>query len=90
MLTTRLAIRSLASRSQAPASLFSSVATKAAEDDEDALSPVDDKTQKMSRTSKFMVFGKTGDPLPAPILPDDPKEIAALDPAQYVSAIMYC
>lgn len=56
-------------------------AAAAKEGDEDAISPVTEKRQEMTKFDRHMVFGTAGEHMPAPILPDDPKEIAALDPA---------
>jgi hypothetical protein len=49
--------------------------------EEGALSPVTEKRQEMSKFSRHMVWGKAGEYMPAPVLPEDPKEIAALDNA---------
>jgi len=87
MLTARLLLRSLAVRPTAATfRAFSTkkpaaVASKEEEDDEDAISPVTQRREEMSKENRFMVWGKTGEHMPAPVLPEDPKEIAALDPA---------
>lgn len=49
------------------------------------ISPVTEKRQEMTKFDRYMVWGKTGEFMPAPVLPDDPKEIAALDAAQDVA-----
>jgi len=54
---------------------------KEGEEDEDALSPVTEKRQAMTKFDRHMVWGKTGEYMPAPVLPEDPSEIAKLDPA---------
>jgi hypothetical protein len=51
------------------------------EEDEDSLSPVQEKLREMEKFDRHMVWGQTGEHLPAPVLPDDPAEIALLDPA---------
>lgn len=46
------------------------------------ISPVTEKRQKLRKNNPFQIMGPTGqDFYPAPILPEDPKEVAALDPA---------
>jgi ETC complex I subunit conserved region len=57
------------------------VAPKADDEEEGAVSVVVQKLDEMHKTSKNMVWGKTGEAYPAPILPEDPSELAALDPA---------
>lgn len=52
----------------------------AAEAPEDAVSPVTERREEMSKYNKHMVWGRAGEHMPAPVLPEDPKEIAALDP----------
>lgn len=53
------------------------------DDDEDGprFSPVQVKASEMKKADPYMVFGDTED-LPAPVLPENPAEISALDPAQ--------
>jgi len=51
------------------------------EEDTDAISPVTERRREMTKFDRHMVWGKTGEYMPAPVLPEDPKEIAALDPA---------
>ena len=54
---------------------------KEGDDDDELLSPITKRREEMTKYNKYMVFGKTDEEfLPAPILPDDPTEIAALDP----------
>lgn len=47
---------------------------------EDAISQVEAKRQEMTKVDRHMVWGST-ERMPAPVLPDSPQEIAALDPA---------
>lgn len=85
MLTARPVLRSIAARSSQRAWLSKSVAAPAAgEDDEDAVSPVTVQREKMTKTDPYMVWGKTGAALPAPVLPENPAEIASLDPVDQV------
>lgn len=52
------------------------------EEDEDALPAVTQIRQKMRKSNPHQVLGPVDESwLPAPVLPEDPKEIAALDPA---------
>jgi hypothetical protein len=85
MLTARPFLRASALRTCRKTGLcsFSSkpVAAAGSKEAEDGLSPVTEKRQKMSKFDRHMVWGKTGDHMPAPILPDDPKELAVLDSA---------
>jgi len=60
---------------------LSTPATKKDEDEEGAISPVTEKRQEMTKFDRHMVWGKTGEFMPAPVLPEDPKEIAKLDDA---------
>lgn len=50
-------------------------------DDEDAISPIAARRQELKEYDRHLVWGKTGEFMPAPILPENPQEIAALDPA---------
>ena len=62
---------------------FSSKAPAATkeEEDEDAISPVQQAREEMTKYDRHMVWGKTDKEFfPAPVLPEDPKEVAALDP----------
>lgn len=61
---------------------FSSKApAAAAEEEEDAISPVQQAREEMTKFDPYMVWGKKDKEFfPAPVLPEDPKEIAALDP----------
>uniref|UniRef100_A0A7S3LCR8 NADH dehydrogenase [ubiquinone] iron-sulfur protein 4, mitochondrial n=1 Tax=Amphora coffeiformis TaxID=265554 RepID=A0A7S3LCR8_9STRA len=91
MLTSRAILRSSAvSRSsltraavwQRAMSSKSVQAAKPEEEDEDALPAVTRMRKEMSRSNPHQIMGPTGETwLPAPVLPEDPKEIAALDPA---------
>lgn len=51
------------------------------EEDSPRYSPAELKAAEMKQVDKFMIFGETTD-FPAPILPDNPAEVSALDPAQ--------
>jgi hypothetical protein len=55
-------------------------ATAKAAVEEDVISPVTVRRAKMSKIDRNMVFGTTGKFL-APVLPENPAEISALDPA---------
>jgi len=86
MLTARPALlRALRTNTKEKIGLrsFSSkqVATKKEEDEEGGLSPITEARQKMTKYDPNMVWGMTGEHMPAPILPKDPKEIARLDQA---------
>jgi hypothetical protein len=83
-----LSIRSTALRSalKTPTFIRTFAAAKpatVADDDDDGprFSPVEVKASEMKKVDPYMVFGDTED-LPAPVLPDNPAEISALDPAQ--------
>jgi hypothetical protein len=85
MLTARPVLRSL--RRVCPPRFFLStkapapaapVAAKV--DEEDAISPVTERREEMTKFNKYMVYGKTGEYMPAPVLPDNVTELAALDP----------
>ena len=85
MLTAaRPVLRSLRQASRTPATrcwLSSKApAPAAADDDEDAVSPIAQRREEMSKYDKHMVFGTAGEYMPAPVLPEDPKEVAVLDP----------
>lgn len=55
---------------------------KPGEEDEDALPAVTQMREELRKSNRHQVMGPVGESwLPAPVLPDDPKEIAALDPA---------
>lgn len=91
MLTVRPTVRRLLA---APSTYARAMSTKkpaapaavaTADDDEDAVSPVTQRRQDMYKENRFMVWGQTGEHLPAPILPEDPSELAALDPADLPS-----
>lgn len=81
------ALRSVLTRTNAPTFIRTFAAAKpaptVADDDEDSprFSPVEVKAGEMKKVDPYMVFGDTED-LPAPVLPDNPAEISALDPAQ--------
>jgi ETC complex I subunit conserved region len=65
-----------------PAPAAAPAAAAPAKPEEGGISPVAERSLKLRKDSPFQVMGATGkDFLPAPILPEDPKEIAALDPA---------
>jgi hypothetical protein len=83
MLTARPLLRSLRAAAARPTcSTFFSTVAKPAED-EDALSPAAERREKMRTFDRHMVWGTTGeDYMPAPVLPENPAEIAALDSAQ--------
>lgn len=95
MLTTRYFLRTALLRSSArpfsskpvtpaatpPAAAPPAPAAARSKEEESGLSPITEKRQSMSKFDRHMVWGTAGDHMPAPILPDDPKEIAALDPA---------
>jgi hypothetical protein len=59
--------------------------TKKDDDDEDGVSVVTQRRQEMKKENKFMVWGQTGEHMPAPVLPEDPTELVALDPADLPS-----
>lgn len=66
----------------APMSTKSVQAAKPEEEDEDALPAVTQMRQNLRKSNPHQIIGPTGESwMPAPILPEDPKEIAALDPA---------
>lgn len=46
----------------------------------DVANPIAERREVMSKFNRYMVWGITDEHIPAPILPDDPKEIATLDP----------
>jgi len=81
MLSVRPAWRVLSRRTMC----IRTFATKpVAQDDEEEgprYSPVEVKAKEMKKVDPYMVFGDTED-LPAPVLPENPAEISALDPAQ--------
>lgn len=58
---------------------MSSVTTKDGTPD-DVVNLVAEKRVGMTKFNRYMAWGLTDKQLPAPILPDDPKEIATLDP----------
>ena len=64
-----------------------SVKPPSADDEGPRYSPVELKLEKMKQVDKNMIFGKTED-LPAPVLPENPAEISALDPAQRRHSIL--
>ena len=79
-----LALRSLATNAKpAPAA----VKPPSGDDGGPHYSPVEVRANKMKEFDKNMVFGNTED-LPAPVLPENPAEISALDPAQRRHSIM--
>jgi hypothetical protein len=82
MLARSARITQRLSRASGAARSFSSPApTKAAEDGAVA-NPVHEKRQEMTKYDRHMVWGKTDKEFyPAPVLPENPAEIAALDPA---------
>lgn len=49
--------------------------------DKDEISPVAIRRQEMSEYDRHMVWGTTGEFMPAPVLPEKPEEISLLDPA---------
>lgn len=59
---------------------FSSKSVTAKEDEEDAVNPVAERREEMTKYNKNMVWGTAGEHLPAPVLPEDPSEVAFLDP----------
>lgn len=63
-------------------SLSSKPATTASTESDVVVNPVQEKIETMTKYNRHMVWGKTNDEaLPAPILPENPAEIAVLDPA---------
>lgn len=54
------------------------------EDEEDALAPIEKKREELSERGNHLVW-ESPDQLPAPRLPDNPAEIAALDPADSIA-----
>lgn len=87
MLTSRVALASLRSHSRlaqtsSTALRFQSQVASKEEDEEDAISPVTQRRENMSKKHKNMVFGTTGNVV-APVLPENPAEIAKLDDAQH-------
>lgn len=64
---------------------FSSKPVAAKTDEEGGINPVTEKRQEMTKFDRNMVWGKSGEFMPAPVLPEDPKEVAALDAAQDVA-----
>jgi hypothetical protein len=91
MLTSRSLLRSCLSRAARPSGIAlprcaalssKSVApAKPEAEDEDALPAVTAVRQEMRKNNPHQIMGPTGNFMPAPVLPEDPKEIAALDPA---------
>ena len=82
MLSVRPAWRLLLVRRTVSVRSFASKPVAQEDDDEGPLfSPVEVKAKEMKKVDPYMVFGDTKD-LPAPVLPENPAEISALDPAQ--------
>jgi hypothetical protein len=82
MMSVRPAWRGLARRTLATKPAPAAVKSPADDnDDGPRYSPVQLKANKMTKVDKNMIFGDTTD-LPAPVLPENPAEISALDPAQ--------
>jgi hypothetical protein len=82
MLSVRPALRLLLVRRTLSVRSFASKPVAQDDDDEGPLfSPVEVKAKEMRKVDPYMVFGDTQD-LPAPVLPENPAEISALDPAQ--------
>jgi ETC complex I subunit conserved region len=86
--TTFVACRSLSTTPAKPpvpapaAPAAAPAAAAAAKPEEGAISPVTLRRQQLRMNNPYQIMGPTGkDFFPAPILPEDPKEIAALDPA---------
>jgi ETC complex I subunit conserved region len=80
--------RSVVARSATTASAtalvrgFSSKPVATKDGDEDAVNPYAEKREKMAKANRYLVFGAAGDEyMPAPILPDTPGELAAIDEA---------
>lgn len=72
----------------APRALLSTkpgVATIVEDEEASALSDAEDKRHSMTKYNRHMVWGKTGEFMPAPVLPEKPEEIAKLDPADVYS-----
>jgi hypothetical protein len=59
---------------------------KPADASEDAVALVKEKRDALAKTDSFMIYGKPGDMLPAPVLPENPAEVALLDDADKVSS----
>lgn len=63
-----------------PAAAAAKAPAAAAPATDSGLSPVTEQRQSMTKFDRHMLWGQTGQPAP-PVLPDDPSEIASLDPA---------
>lgn len=85
MLFSKMAARALRSRAiTSSSSVFRALSSKqvaAAEEQKDVVNPAAEKRKEMSKLDRHMIWGRGDDALPAPVLPDKPEEIAALDPA---------
>jgi ETC complex I subunit conserved region len=82
MMISRLAVRSMRNRNVASgARCFSSKQVAAAADKKtDVANPAAEKREEMAKIDVHMVWGRPDSSLRAPRLPEQPKEIAALDP----------
>jgi hypothetical protein len=86
--TVRLSLRFpriAASSSVVRSQTFSSkpATTTATATEEDAVDIVHEKREEMTKFDRHMVWGKTGEFMPAPVLPEDPAELAILDPVDH-------
>lgn len=50
------------------------------ENEDDVVSPVTERREDMTKYDKHMVWGTAGEYVPAPVLPEDASELAAIDP----------
>jgi len=79
--STRRLLRSAVHYNKKIGARHFSAPVKATEEEDGAVSLVTEQRTKMSDFNRHMVWGKTDEEaLPAPLLPEDVKEVAALDP----------
>jgi hypothetical protein len=79
--------RLLSSKPSVPAAVPPPAAAAAAKPpaEEGGVSLATEKRQSMTKFDRHMIYGQTGDHMPAPILPENPAELASLDPADLSS-----
>lgn len=67
---------------------LSSNSVTAASSSENAVETVTERREKMTKYDRNMVFGTIGEHMPAPVLPENPSELSALDPVDLGSRLM--
>lgn len=83
MLTARSSLaRTLRATATRSSSVVRGLSTPAKKDEtpEGTVSPVTEKRHAMSNFDRHMVWGTEGEFMPAPVLPENPAEVAILDP----------